>query len=157
MHQHEQRSHGTEGHLSRRLKEGIWSCPLCMKTLLSISSLRVHLKNIHYYDPQPGDLGRVESRFLECFHCTEKFHLIDKAKLLVHLSKHFPEINVNWMIRKPGVDTRYSWKDGVYKCNKCCKIVEFHDPKRNRGRRIDYHHLDRVRFIRIVIRIFDLF
>lgn len=130
--------------MSRRLKQGIY-CLLCMKKFTIIYSLKDHLKNCHNYNPGPGDLGKVESRFLECHHCSERFHLADKEKLTAHLTKlHFPDIKLMSMISRRQIDTRYSWKDGMYKCNKCNKIVGSGDPKR--GRIINYLHLNKVRF-----------
>lgn len=85
--------------------------------------MRRHLKNIHNYDPQPGDLKTKESRFFECFHCDEVFHLAWKKKLLVHLTtKHFMDLKVDG-VRRPLRELKCYLDDGLYKCKKCDMVV----------------------------------
>lgn len=106
-----------------------------------VCGLKRHLKNIHNYNPKSGDLGTVETRFFECFHCDEKFHLANKDKLSIHLiNKHFPDIKVtsDW-IREPKTEKTCNLVDGYFRCKKCDLVVGKY------GKRINYNHVKQVR------------
>lgn len=82
------------------------------------------MKNLHNYNPKDGDLGTVESRFFECFHCKEKFNLFSKEKLAYHLAiKHFPDVEINCIRKLPTSVTMCNLIDGLYRCKNCNYIV----------------------------------
>lgn len=111
--------------------------------MYKMNGLRNHLRRIHNYSPKQNELGTIESRYLECFHCDAKFHLADRDKLTVHLTvNHFKEIKLNWF-RKSLLEPMYKIVDGLLRCKKCEKVVGKKEGKMNNYCK-DYNHLNKV-------------